>query len=53
MREGTLRAMARTARAGNLLSKPAFDRWRQDTSDGNSTLKDQAFAELQDLFDDY
>lgn len=52
MREGTLRAMARTARAGNLVTKPAFDRWRQDTSDGNSTLKDQAFAELQDLFDD-
>ena len=53
MPKGALGAMARTARDADLLRKPAFDRWRQDASDRNSTLKDQAFGELQDLFDDF
>jgi len=48
---GSLKAMASVAKQSGLITKFAFDKWRVDTSDRNSTLKDEAFNnELTDLF---
>jgi len=48
---GMLKTMATKAKDAGLITKFAFDTWRVDSSDRNSTLKDEAFNnELTDLF---
>jgi len=48
---GALKTMAALAKDSGLITKYAFDQWRVDSSDRNSTLKDEAFNnELTDLF---
>jgi len=47
----TLNSMAALAKDSGLITKFAFDQWRVDSSDRNSTLKDEAYVnELSELF---